>query len=106
MELKDENVKSEPPKDAIKQAVAYATFIRELLRSNAGTSWWKLFGFSGKLPKQLVLFAACVMPSNLENDYSFKEMDLDIDGDIIRLHYMYFTEENNKTISVDTSLQL
>lgn len=104
MELKDENVKSEPPKDAMKQAVAYSIFIRQLLRSNAGLDWWKLLGFGGKLPNQLVLFAACVMPSNSGNDYSFKDMELDIDEDIIKLHYMYFTEENDKIKSLDTSL--
>ncbi len=104
MELKDENKKGEPPRDAMKQAVAYATFIRELLRSDAGAAWWKLFGFGGKLPNQLVLFAACVMPANAGNDYSFKDMELDIDGDIIRLHYLYFIEENNKITGVDTTL--
>lgn len=105
MELKDENTKNEPPKDAMKQAIAYTTFIRELLRSKAGPAWWKLFGFRGNVPKQLVLFATCVMPSNAGNDYSFKDMDLDIAGDIIRLHYLYFTEDNNKITMVDTTLK-
>ena len=104
MELKDENVKSEPPKDAMKQAVAYATFIRELLRSKSGEAWWKLFGFGGKVPTPLVLFAACVMPSSGANDYSFKNVALDINGDIIKLHYLYFAETNNQITSVDTSL--
>lgn len=104
MELKDENNKSEPPKDAMKQAVAYATFIRELLRSKAGEAWWKLFGFGGNVPKPLVLYAACVMPSNTNNDYSFKDMELDIADDIIRLHYLYFTAANNKLKIDDTTL--
>jgi hypothetical protein len=104
MELKDENIKSEPPRDAMKQAVAYATFIRELLRSNSGEAWWKLFGFGREVPTPLVLFAACVMPSSTGNDYSFKDVVLDIDGDFIKLHYLYFTEANNQITSVDTSL--
>jgi len=106
LELKDENKKSEPPKDALKQAVAYATFIRELLRSDVGVIWWKLFGFSGKIPETLELYAACAMPSGYENDYSFGNMELNIDNDMIKLHYLYFAEENNK-ISIkpgDTSL--
>jgi hypothetical protein len=106
MELKDENVKSEPPKDALKQAIAYTSFIRELLRSEAGQEWWTLFGFNGKIPKQLTLYAACVMPSSNCNDYSFRDMTLDIDGDTIKLHYVYFIEKNNKITEVDTSLQL
>lgn len=104
MELKDENKKSEPPKDAVKQAVTYATFIRELLRSDSGPEWWKLFGFNGCVPEKLVIFAACVMPSNENNDKSFEGMELDVEGDIIKLQYVYFTEEHNCILSIDTSL--
>jgi len=105
LELKDENTKKEPPKDAIKQAIAYSTFIRELLRSNSGEIWWKLFGFGGRIPKKLVLFAACAMPSNENNDYSFGGMELNIDGDIIKLQYIFFAEENDKITSIETSLK-
>ena len=104
LELKDENVPKEPPEDAMKQAVAYATFIRELLRSNAGAKWWKIFGFNRKLPDKLVLYSACMMPSNDLNDYSFKDMELSIEDDIIKLQYVYFKEAGNQIISVNTSL--
>jgi len=107
MELKDENVKSEPPKDAIKQAIAYATFIHELLRTQAdetGQKWWKLFGFGGKVPDKLILFASCVMPANSNMDKSFSGMELAIGNDIIRLHYLYFEECKNKIIRIETSL--
>lgn len=96
MELKDENKKSEPPIDAIKQAVAYATFVRELLRSDAGGLWWKLFGFGGEIPEPLELYATCIMPSERYNDYSFGNMELNIKKDTIKLHYLYFFENNNK----------
>ncbi|MGE5494379.1 MAG: hypothetical protein ACM3S4_03635 [Burkholderiales bacterium] len=105
MELKDENEKSEPPIDALKQAIAYTTFIRELLRSETSRQWWILFGLNGEIPKQLTLYAACVMPSSVCNDYSFKDMTLDIEGDIIKLHYVYFVEKDNKITEVDTSLR-
>lgn len=104
MELKDENTKKEPPRKVIKQALIYATFIRELLRSNSGQDWWKLFGFSSNIPKKLVLFAACVMPSNENNDKSFAGMELDVNGDIIIPHYLYFNEEKNNIMNIDTSL--
>jgi len=101
MELKDENKASEPPADAIKQALAYTTFIRELLRSESGEKWWNLFGFGGKVPNKLVLNAVCVMPSNTNNDLSFKEQALSIGGnDIAKLQYIYFTEVNNRIIDV------
>lgn len=100
MELKDQNNRRERPIDAMKQAVAYTTFIRELLRSDAGAAWWKLFGFGGKVPKPLVLYTACMMPSDDDNnDYDFRDMELNIESDTIKLHYLYFekpNEENNK----------
>jgi len=107
MELKDENVKSEPPKDAIKQAIAYATFIHELLRTQSdetGQKWWKLFGFGGKVPDKLTLFASCVMPANSNIDRSFAGMELSVGNDTIRLHYLYFEECKNKITRIETSL--
>ena len=95
IELKDENTLKEPPKEVMKQAIAYTTFIRELLRSDAGTAWWKFFGFGGKIPDTLELYAACLMPSNSCNDYSFGDVKLDVEHDVIKLHYLYFREEDN-----------
>lgn len=62
MEVKDENKKSEPPAKVIQQGLSYATFIRELLRSESGNAWWKIFGFNGKLPDHLELYVVCVLP--------------------------------------------
>ncbi len=103
MELKDENKPSESPTHALKQAVAYATFIHELLRSEAGQEWWELFEFGGKIPKSLELYAACVMPSNKNNDYcSFRDMELNItENDTIKLHYLYFTEKEDGRITIE-----
>ena len=105
MELKDENKKSEPPKDVIKQALVYTAFIRELLRSDIGDAWWKLFGFSGKIPKKLALYTVCVMPSNAYNDTSFRAEEISLGGeDKAVLHYIYFTESNNRIVEVESSL--
>lgn len=104
MEVKDENVKREPPKHAIKQAVIYATFICRLLRSECGQDWWKLFGFTGKVPSNLMVYAACVMPYNENSDKSFTRMEFDVMGDKIKLHYVYFDEQNHRITGVDTSL--
>jgi len=98
IELKDENDRTEQPRVAMKQALAYATFVRELLRSNAGSAWWKLFGFRGGVPEQLKLYAACVMPSTKNNDYSFGRMELNIETDAITLHYLYFHDETDRII--------
>jgi hypothetical protein len=111
MELKDENYKNEPPKEVMKQAIAYTTFIRELLRSDSGSAWWRIFGFGGKIPEPLELFAACVMPSIPNNDCSFSNTKLCIGMDTIKLHYLYFTEETREISKIiikpgDTTLAI
>ncbi len=106
LELKDENMAKEPPKDALKQAIAYTVFIRELLRSEAGSDWWRLFGFGGSIPDKLKLIAACVMPTGQYDDESFAGMELAVDEDIIRLNYIYFTEHQNAITDIRTSLDL
>ena len=42
IELKDENKDSEPQKDVMFQALAYATFVACLLRSGKGKVWWQI----------------------------------------------------------------
>lgn len=103
IELKDKNTKKEPPAVAIEQALAYTVFIHELLRSDIGEKWWKLFGFTGEIPSELILYAACAMPSNDNNDYSFAGKELSIGNDKIKLHYLYFKEENNEIKEIDAS---
>ena len=104
IEIKDENTRAEPASDAMKQALAYTTFIRELLRSDAGAPWWKLFGFGGEVPAKLVLYAVCAMPHIENADTSFDGMEYDIEGDTIRLHYLYYKEIGNAIKEIYTSL--
>ncbi|MCB4791074.1 MAG: tetratricopeptide repeat protein [Elusimicrobia bacterium] len=107
MELKDENTAKEPPKVAIKQGLAYATFISKLLRSKSGKKWWNIFGFSGKVRKDLKLLVACVMPISEykeRNNESFKGIKIVHEGCTFELHYIYFKEEINKILEINTSL--
>jgi len=104
IELKDENKSGEPPALVIQQALAYTVFIHELLRNDNGEKWWKLFGFNKPIPEKLILYAACAMPSNKNDDYSFAGTELSIgEKDIIQLHYIYFKEENNEIKEINAS---
>ena len=106
MELKDQNIPKEPPSKVVKQGLAYALFIRELLKSDSGAVWWKIFGFSGKLPEQLELYVTCVMPSSVKNnDTSFKEKIIKTGKDSFNLNYIYFEEEDHKVTGIETSLK-
>jgi hypothetical protein len=113
IELKDENKESESAGDALKQAIKYAVFIRELLRSDAGESWWKLFEFNrtgnNPIPDNLILYVACAMPNKPDADISFADdynynIRNDDHDDIIRLHYIYFDEDGNEIKNIYSSL--
>lgn len=91
LEIKDENISSEPPEEAIKQAIAYATFVRELLRSKVGKTYWRFFGFTRKLPEKLALKAIILMPYKNGIDKDFAKISLPIADttDSIELGYIY-----------------
>ena len=113
IELKDENRVNEAPQGAIRQAIAYSVFIRELLRCDeAGNSdWWDFFGFSGDIPKKLVLRAAIAMPFEGEDTEKqqaednaaqfMKEIDtlkpkIKLDNDEIELHYIFMKSDRDE----------
>lgn len=96
IELKDKYEKNEPPEKAVCQAIAYATFIRKLLRSKSGKKWWRFFGFGGDLPKSLKLFAIIAMPNSEKANKTFVYncnhdiINLSLDGeDKLELGYIY-----------------
>ena len=65
IELKDKNTSSEPQKEVMWQALAYATFIGHLLRSESGKYWWKeVFEINEELSgdKPLEIIVATLMP--------------------------------------------
>lgn len=109
IELKDENKKAEPPVDVLKQAAAYAAFIRELLRSESGADWWRLFGFMGDLPQKLILFTVCAMPAGDNGNELFASAEINIGDDMfpddaIVLHDLCFTEQDNRITDIKSSL--
>ena len=104
IEVKDENNSKEPPKDALKQSIKYAVFIRELLRSDSGQDWYKIFGFRGKIPTQLTIRAACAMPDDDNIDVSFAKNIYPIGDDKIECHYIYFKYDGKQLNDFQTSL--
>ena len=102
LELK---AKPEKVSNVLKQGLAYAVFIRELLRSKSGEKWYRLMGFGGKVPSALRINVVAVMPDKPDADISFSGKELSLgDNDKAVLHYMYFTESNNEIIAIRTSL--
>ena len=101
IEVKDQNESKEPPQAAMKQAIAYTTFIWQLLRADAalGQKWWNMFGFGRDIPEQLTLFAVVAMPAkDSDEKYPGAEIQLNQDDRIV-LHYIDIDETTGKPIS-------
>ncbi len=103
IEVKDENNYKEPPIVALKQGIQYAVFIRELLRSDCGNNWYKIFGFTGPIPKNLTIRAACAMPDDY-SDNSFAKQTFLIGNDKIECHFIYFKYDEKNITDFQTSL--
>jgi hypothetical protein len=106
IELKDESDKKEPPEKAISQAIAYATFLRVLLRTDQDAlshAWWKLFGFNGRMPEKLKIKVVVAMPVGEYNETSFADEKLVFSGseDSLELHYIYFNVKDKKITGIE-----
>ena len=101
IEVKDQNESKEPPQAAMKQAIAYTTFIWRLLRADPalGQKWWKMFDFGGNIPDKLTLYAVVAMPAK-DSDKMFPGAEIQLDqNDKIVLHYIDIDETTGKPLS-------
>jgi len=106
IEVKDENVPKEPPQYAIKEAIAYAVFLRELLRTESGNDWYKIFGFGKRVPKELKIIVSVAMPYKEEKALSsdFDNMKIELgNGDKLILHSIFFEEKERKLVKLHCS---
>ena len=89
-ELKDENKSSEPVDKVILQAVAYATFIANLLIEQP--QWSDIFGFKS-VPNEI--YVATLMPENAKSESaSFEGLEFMIKDKIkLKLETLYFDED-------------
>lgn len=87
--------------ETMEQCVKYAVFIRELLRSSCGELWWKLFGYGGMLPKSINLNCVIVMGIGRRE---FPVETVEIGEDTFHLHYLYYSEHDNRIRIDATSL--
>ena len=106
IEIKDEYKQSERPTEAIKQAIAYATFLIHLIRK-ANTEeyhWYKdIFGVNNQMENSIVVDAVIAMPykTGIDNWDAMPEQDkklceiprLKVGKDFIQLHSIFFEKE-------------
>lgn len=100
MELKDQNTGSEPPEKVISQAIAYATFVARLLREDQGKVWYNIFGFSGDVPKELIIDVVCIIPKDPRKpSVTFEGLRYEVCKDTyLELHTLFFERNDNPLI--------
>lgn len=116
IEVKDKNESGEPFYLAIRQAIAYAVFVRELACSQSGPDWMELWGL-GSQPweKGFTINAVAAMPKGMTSQFPFAGMKLELSGeepgdatDWIELHYIAFLGEDQprdgQDVRFETSL--
>lgn len=97
MEVKDETNTSEPQSVVIQQALTYATFIANLLRSESKEIWWSLFGFKSNLPEHLHIDVVSLMPEkqvadgHVDSEYVLEGLDC-----TLHTYSLYFDENKLK----------
>lgn len=116
IEVKDENKGGETFHLAIKQASAYAVFIRELARSKSGADWMELWGMGNQPWKEegFTGNAVAAMPKGKTTEFPFAGMELELENeqsgikDKIELHYIAFLGEDKprdgQDVRFETSL--
>lgn len=112
LKYKEENKDLPNPENVMRQAIAYAVFIRELVRSEkaSGKAWYKWFGMNEKFyADPLVIKCVVAMPGIKDEDvnkmFNGQEIQLKYDSkdkypeDKLILHYITFKgkEINNLT---------
>ncbi len=120
MELKDSITKgTEEPMQIIRQAMAYACCVQQLIRSEYGQEWYDFFRAqddSKEIPSSLVLYACVVVlfggsfqKENIPESYKIKEELSFTNGDKLRLRYLYLGMNKKYTEIIDdpvTNLEL
>lgn len=101
IEIKDENKPSESFNAAMKQAICYAVFLRELLRSEAGEGWKTILGMGKQYTETIAIDAVVAMPQGVTKPgYCGERIELG-NGDFIELHYIEVTSSINSANSED-----
>ena len=106
IEVKDENESGETFSLAIKQAIAYAVFIRELVRSDPGPLWMSLWGM-GRQPWKngFTINAVAAMPKGDTTEFGFAKQILHQGRDQIELHYMALLGDEKPRDGVDVRFE-
>lgn len=94
-ELKDEYKPDEGPEKVMSQAIAYATFITELCKTNAAEDFWKLCLIRDP-NKQKTIYVSILMPDPGTNEVPFNGEEIRVPDSnfVFKLHYMFYDKKD------------
>ncbi len=103
IELKDENIKNEPQKVAMYQALIYATFLAHLLRSKSGKYWWHIFKNRNcdsqinnieDVPNHVDLDVVTLMPEGYTEEGDLNDLQIDDLNVSLHLYTLYYKTDH------------
>ncbi|MBO6246990.1 MAG: hypothetical protein J6N55_12035 [Anaerovibrio sp.] len=88
----------------MKQAIAYAVFIRELAYSKTGTKWKEIWGMEKQMQNNFVIDCVVAMPKDgTVPSYAGELIDIPGTGDQLALHYMKITGYDSENVEFESS---
>lgn len=101
IELKKDFIQKEQDAHIIRgQGLAYAVFLRELLRSSSGKDWYKIFGYEKELPNSLTIDVCIAVPKG-NSELLPENQIVQIEKD--KIHFKYICFETKEIITSITS---
>ena len=95
----------ETAEDLLAKATQQAVFLINLLHSEGGDLWQKIFGFKGQIPSTITIKVCYALPQKLSSkNKEFEPFQLKCGNDNIEYHYMFYGESKNEINSLNTSL--
>lgn len=93
------------PETVLANATSKAVFLLNLLHSEQGQQWYKIFGFHGRVTPHLTVKVCIAVPKNLKSKCKeFEPFELRAGTDSIEYHYMAYDTDGTKITKIDTTL--
>lgn len=89
--LLDPANEKETAEDLLAKSTKQGVFLINLLRSESGDQWYKIFGFKGHIPGNITIRVCYALPNKLESkEKTFEPFQLKCGNDNIEFHWLYY----------------
>ncbi len=96
---------TQTPETVLANATSKAIFLLNLLHSEQGQQWYKIFGFHGRVTPHLTIKICLAVPKNLKSKAKeFEPFELRAGADSIEYHYMTYDTNGAEITSIKTTL--